>query len=53
MPSLSAIEPAQQALGIPVTSTAACTARQMLHRLGLQAKAPGAGAYLGSQTGLR
>ncbi|GJG94279.1 Asp/Glu racemase [Cupriavidus pauculus] len=53
MPSLAAIEPAQQALGIPVTSTAACTVRQMLRRLGLEATAPGAGAYLGSQTGLR
>jgi len=53
MPSLSALEPAQQALGIPVTSTAACTVRQMLRRLGLDARAPGAGAYLGSQTGLR
>ncbi|HBO81216.1 MAG TPA: Asp/Glu racemase, partial [Cupriavidus sp.] len=42
-----------QALGIPVTSTAACTVRQMLRRLGLEATAPGAGAYLGSQTGLR
>ena len=37
MPSLAAIEPAQQALGIPVTSTAVCTARQMLRRLGLSA----------------
>jgi maleate isomerase len=53
MPSLAAIELAQQALGIPVTSTAVCTARQMLRRLGLAATAPGAGAYLGSQTGLR
>ena len=53
MPSLAAIEPAQQALGIPVTSTAVCTARQMLRNLGLAPHAPGAGAYLGSQTGLR
>ena len=53
MPSLAAIEPAQQALGIPVTSTAVCTARQMLRKLGLAAAAPGAGAYLGSQAGLR
>ncbi|BDB26365.1 maleate isomerase [Cupriavidus sp. TA19] len=52
MPSLAALEPAQQALGIPVTSTAACTARQMLRRLGLRAEAPGAGALLGSRTGL-
>ncbi len=53
MPSLATIEQAQQALGIPVTSTAVCTARQMLHKLGLSANAPNAGAYLGSQTGLR
>lgn len=53
MPSLAAIERAQQALGLPVTSTAICTARQMLRKLGLEAQAPGAGAYLGSQTGLR
>lgn len=53
MPSLPAIERAQQALGVPVTSTAVCTARQMLRRLGLEASAPGAGAYLGSQAGLR
>jgi maleate isomerase len=53
MPSLAAIELAQEALGIPVTSTAICTARQMLRKLGLATQAPGAGAYLGSQIGLR
>ncbi|MGT2509393.1 maleate cis-trans isomerase family protein [Cupriavidus basilensis] len=53
MPSLPAIESAQATLGIPVTSTAVCTARQMLRKLGLAAQAPGAGAYLGSQIGLR
>lgn len=52
MPSLPALEIAQQALGIPVTSTAACTVRQMLRRLNLRAEAPGAGALLGSRTGL-
>jgi len=52
MPSLPAIEQAQRALGIPVTSTAICTARQMLRKLGLAPQAPRAGAYLGSQTGL-
>ncbi|WP_454732900.1 MULTISPECIES: maleate cis-trans isomerase family protein [Cupriavidus] len=52
MPSLPAIEPAQRALGIPVTSTAVCTARQMMRRLGIEAVAPDAGAYLGSRTGL-
>ena len=52
MPSLAAIEPAQKALGIPVTSTAVCTARQMMKRLGINAVAPQAGAYLGSHSGL-
>ncbi len=52
MPSLPAIELAQKALGIPVTSTAVCTVRQMLRLLDLPLTAPGAGAYLGSQTGL-
>jgi len=52
MPSLAAIERAQQRLGIPVTSTAICTVRQMLRLLELPQTAPGAGAYLGSRTGL-
>lgn len=52
MPSLAAIERAQAALGTPVTSTAVCTARNMLRLLGLKLEAPGAGAYLGSNTGL-
>jgi len=52
MPSLAAIERAQAALGIPVTSPAICTARQMLAQLDLALEAPGAGAYLGSRTGL-
>lgn len=52
MPSLAAIEQAQQALGIPVTSTAICTVRQMLRLLDLPLTAPGAGAFLGSRAGL-
>ncbi|RDK08163.1 maleate cis-trans isomerase family protein [Cupriavidus lacunae] len=52
MPSLPAIEQAQLALGLPVTSTAVCTARQMMRRLGIRAEAPNAGALLGSRTGL-
>ncbi|EHP43516.1 Asp/Glu racemase [Cupriavidus basilensis OR16] len=52
MPSFAAIERAQLALGVPVTSTAVCTARQMMRRLGLEAVAPDAGAYLGSKAGL-
>ncbi|QEZ44340.1 maleate cis-trans isomerase family protein [Cupriavidus oxalaticus] len=52
MPSLPAIEQAQLALGLPVTSTAVCTARQMMRRLGIRAEAPNAGALLGSKAGL-
>lgn len=52
MPSFPAVEQAQIALGIAVTSTAVCTARQMMRRLGIAAVAPGAGAYLGSRAGL-
>ena len=52
MPSFAAIEQAQAMLGIPVTSTAVCTARQMMRRLGIEAVAPAAGAYLGSRAGL-
>jgi len=46
MPSLPAIQQVQDALGIPVTSTAVCTARVMLDRLGLAPKALNAGALL-------
>lgn len=46
MPSLPAIQSVQDALGIPVVSTAVCTARVMLDRLGLAPKAPNAGVLL-------
>jgi maleate isomerase len=52
MPSLPAIHEAQRRLGIPVTSTAACTVRGMLDRLALPADVPGAGALLGDRAGL-
>lgn len=52
MPSLQALLPAQRALGLPVTSTAACTVRGMLDRLGLDPVAPGGGAVLGDRDGL-
>jgi maleate isomerase len=52
MPSLPALLPAQRALGLPVTSTAACTVRGMLVRLGLEPVAPGGGAVLGDREGL-
>ena len=38
--------------GIPVTSTAVCTVRGMLERLGLAPEVPGAGALLGERAGL-
>jgi len=52
MPSLAAIHEAQRRLGIPVTSTAICTVRGMLDRLGLAPEVPGAGALLGDRVGL-
>ncbi len=52
MPSLEALMPLQRRLGLPVTSTAACTVWQMLTLLGLKPSAPGAGALLGDQDGL-
>jgi len=52
MPSLAAIHEAQRRLGVPVTSTAACTVRGMLDRLGLPPDVPGAGALLGDRAGL-
>ncbi|MFC7265101.1 MULTISPECIES: maleate cis-trans isomerase family protein [Streptomyces] len=46
MPSLGAVEEAEQQLGKPVVSAAICTAHQMLRALGLPAVAPGAGHLL-------
>ena len=46
MPSLAAIEPVQDKLGLPVTTAAACTARKLLQALALEPVAPGAGAAL-------
>ena len=46
MPSLGAIEEAEQLLGKPVVSAAVCTAHHMLRALGLPAVAPGAGHLL-------
>jgi maleate isomerase len=53
MPSLPAIHEAQQRLGLPVTSTAICTVRGMLDRLGLDAIIPGAGALMSDTSGLK
>lgn len=46
MPSLGAIEEAEQLLGKPVVSAAVCTAHQMMRALDLPAVAPGAGHLL-------
>ncbi|MFD7169587.1 maleate cis-trans isomerase family protein [Streptomyces violascens] len=46
MPSLGAVEEAEQLLGKPVVSAAICTAHQMLRALDLPAVAPGAGHLL-------
>jgi maleate isomerase len=46
MPSLSAIERIERQTGIPTVSAAVCTAQQMMTRLGLEARVPGAGALL-------
>jgi maleate isomerase len=46
MQSLPSIQQVEDRLGIPVTSTAVCTARRMLDHLNLDATAPNAGALL-------
>ncbi len=46
MPSLGAIDQAEQLLGKPVVSAAVCTAHQLLRALDLPAVAPGAGHLL-------
>ncbi|CAO3360507.1 maleate cis-trans isomerase family protein [Azospirillum melinis] len=46
MPSLPAIRPIEEMLGIPTVSTAVCTVYGMLTRLGLIPAVPGAGALL-------
>ncbi|NPT61640.1 maleate cis-trans isomerase family protein [Paraburkholderia elongata] len=46
MQSLPAIEEIQAKLVLPVTSTAVCTTRRMLDKLGLDAVIPGGGALL-------
>jgi maleate cis-trans isomerase len=46
MQSLPAIDAIEARLGLPVTSTAVCTTRPMLDKLGLDAEIPGGGALL-------
>jgi maleate isomerase len=46
MQSIPALQIAQDQLGIPVTSTSACTTRNMLDLLNLKAHIPGYGQVL-------
>lgn len=46
LPSLAAVEEAEQLLGKPVVSASICTTHQLLRALGLPAFAPGAGRLL-------
>lgn len=46
MPSLAAIQPVEDALGLPVVSAATCTTYQMLKALGLETHVPQAGRLL-------
>ena len=46
MPSLAAIQPVEDRMGLPVLSAAVCTTHQMLKTLGLKAVAPNVGALL-------
>lgn len=46
MPSLEALGPVEDMIGLPVLSAAACTTRVMLQSLGLDPVAPGAGFAL-------
>ena len=46
MPSLEAIPPVEEKLGLPVVSAAVCTTFQMLKKLGLKTIVPNAGSLL-------
>ena len=46
MPSLQIVDRLEQALGVPVVSGAICTTHQLLDRLGIERRVPGAGALL-------
>jgi maleate isomerase len=50
MQSLPALEAAERQLGLPVTSTSACTVRNMLDLLGLDPYVPNAGSVLSART---
>ena len=46
MPSLPSIQKVEDRIGLPVVSAAVCTTHQMLKRLGLETRVPGAGGLL-------
>lgn len=46
MPSLPSIQRVEDKVGLPVVSAAVCTTHQMLGRLGLETRVPGAGSLL-------
>ncbi|GAA1698667.1 maleate cis-trans isomerase family protein [Streptomyces yatensis] len=49
MPSLPSIQPAEDAIGLPVLSAATATAYRILAELGLPPQVPGAGSLLGGR----
>ena len=51
MPSLAAIQPVEDALGLPVVSAATCTTYQILKALDLKPYVPNAGRLLSGQVG--
>ncbi|MHB6905658.1 maleate cis-trans isomerase family protein [Streptomyces sp. DB-54] len=51
MPSLAAIQPVEEAAGLPVLSAATATAYRVLDELGLAARVPGAGRLLSGALG--
>lgn len=50
MQSLPVVQAAEDMLGLPVTSTAVCTTRNMLDLLGIAPSVPGCGSLLGSRS---
>lgn len=46
MPSLASVQKVEDTIGLPVVSASVCTVHQMLKRLNLETKVPGAGSLL-------
>lgn len=51
MPSLPAVQPVEDMLGLPVTSTSVCTVRNMLDLLEIEPSVPNAGKLLAGKRG--